>query len=31
MNKLTILNETYVILNILIENNIDINFSEFKL
>lgn len=31
MNKLTILNEIYVILNILIEKNIDINFSEFKL
>lgn len=31
MNKLTILNEIYVILNILIEKNININFSEFKL
>lgn len=31
MNKLTILNEIYVILNILIEKNINVNFSEFKL
>lgn len=31
MNKLTILNEIFVILNIAVEKDIDINFSEFKL
>lgn len=31
MNKLTILNEIFVILNIAVEKDMDINFSEFKL
>lgn len=31
MNKLTILNEIFVILNTAVEKDIDINFSEFKL